>query len=167
MNFKVIIEPVLLQLADALSEVSDNIYKEKSILLNGSTIGGHTRHVIEIFQCLLQGYETGVVNYEQRKRDMQIETNKDFAVALLQDISSKIELPNKSLLLQGFYSNEDDSENCSMQTNFFRELVYNLEHCIHHMALIRVGIKEFSSTVLPDNFGVAPSTIQYRQLCAQ
>jgi hypothetical protein len=167
MNFKIIIEPVLLQLADAIEKVADKTYKEKSSLLNGSTIGGHTRHVIEIFQCLLQGYETGVVNYEHRKRDMLIETNKDFAVALLQEISTKIAMPNKSLKLEGFYSNEADSENCSMQTNFFRELVYNLEHCIHHMALIRVGIQEFSAVVLPDNFGVAPSTIQYKQLCAQ
>jgi hypothetical protein len=167
MNFKIIIEPVLLQLASAIEEVSENAYKQKSTLLNGSTIGGHTRHVIEIFQCLLQGYEIGIVNYEHRKRDMLIETNKDFAVALLQEISSKIALTNKSLRLEGFYSNEADCENCSIQTNFFRELVYNLEHCIHHMALIRVGIQEFSAIVLPANFGVAPSTIQYQQLCVQ
>jgi hypothetical protein len=167
MNFKVIIEPVLLQLAEAIEQVADKTYKEKSSLLNGSTIGGHTRHVVEIFQCLLQGYETGIINYENRKRDLLIETNKNFAVSLLQEISTKIALPNKALLLHGFYSTDDAIETCSMQTNFFRELVYNLEHCIHHMALIRVGIQEFSAAVLPDNFGVAPSTIQYKQLCAQ
>jgi hypothetical protein len=167
MNFKIIIEPVLLQLASAIEEVPENAYKQKSTLLNGSTIGGHTRHVIEIFQCLLQGYEAGVINYEHRKRDMLIETNKDFAIALLKEISTKIALPNKALLLQGFYSTDDAAETSSMQTNFFRELVYNLEHCIHHMALIRVGVQEFSAAVLPSNFGVAPSTIQYKQLCAQ
>lgn len=167
MQFKIIIEPVLLQLANAVTEISESVYIQKSKLLNGSTIGGHTRHVIEIFQCLLKGYETGIVNYENRKRDMHIECSKHYAVALLQELSVKIELPNKKLILQGFYSNEADVETSSMQTNFFRELVYNLEHCIHHMALIRVGIQEFSAIELPDNFGVAPSTIQYKKQCAQ
>ncbi len=167
MNFKVILEPVLLQLINAISNVSDKEYSQKSLHLNGSTIGGHTRHVIEIFQCLLQGYEMGIVNYEHRKRDSVIETNKNYALALLHDVIAKIEMPNKNLLLEGFYSNENDMNTNSMQTNFFRELVYNLEHCIHHMALIRVGVQEFCELKLPNDFGVAPSTLQYRSLCAQ
>jgi hypothetical protein len=57
MEFKIIIEPILLQLAHALNEISENSYRQKSILLNGSSIGAHTRHVIELFQCLLNGYE--------------------------------------------------------------------------------------------------------------
>lgn len=167
MQFKIIIEPVLHQLVNAIAEISEETYLQKSTLLNGSTIGGHTRHVIEIFQCLMQGYNTGIINYEHRQRDRVIETNKDYAITLLKDISTKMELPNKKLLLQGFYSSEIDIETSSMQTNFYRELVYNLEHCIHHMALIRVGIQEFSALELPVEFGVAPSTIQYKQLCAQ
>lgn len=167
MQFKIIIEPVLLQLASAISEIPEYVFTQKSNLLNGSTIGGHTRHVIEIFQCLLEGYETGIVNYEHRKRNMQIETNKNYAVLLLQEIATTLELPNKKLILQGFYSNDVDVETNMMQTNFFRELVYNLEHCIHHMALIRVGVQEFCTINLPADFGVAPSTIQYKNQCAQ
>ena len=167
MRFKLIIEPVLTQLADALTNVSEEAYKQKSRLLNGSTIGGHTRHVIELFQCLLQGYDSGIVNYEHRKRDLIIETNKNYASDLLLEIANKIDLPNAKLLLEGFYNDESDNEICSVQTNYFRELIYNLEHCIHHMALIRVGINELCDFTLPTNFGVAPSTMQYKKLCAQ
>ena len=55
----------------------------------------------------------------------------------------------------------------SIASNYYREIAYNLEHTIHHMALIRVGINEVSSVVLPDEFGVAYSTIKFRQQCAQ
>ncbi len=166
MNFKNIISPVLNQLSESISLLSDNEYTQKSLLLNGTTIGGHTRHVIELFQCLINGYGSGVLNYEHRKRDIKIESDKTFACELLCNIADAVQLPNKALHLQGFYS-EKESEECSVTTNFYRELIYNLEHSIHHMALIRVAINEVSNITLPENFGVAAATMQYKNLCAQ
>jgi hypothetical protein len=166
MKFKNILAPVLNQLADTLFHLSDDAYKQKSILLNGSSVGGHTRHVIELFTCLLNGYDAGVVNYEKRNRDLAIETNKTFASNLLIHIANNIEQENKTMTLQGFFG-ENESEQYSLETNYFREIIYNLEHTIHHMALIRVGINELSNIELPQNFGVASSTTQYKKLCAQ
>jgi hypothetical protein len=40
--------------------------------------------------------------------------------------------------------------------------VYNVEHAIHHMALIKVGLKEVCPAVkIPADFGVAVSTVKY------
>ncbi len=158
------IEPVLLQLANTIQQLTDEQYKQKSTLLNGSTIGEHTRHVIELFQCLINGYEIGVVNYELRKRDIQLESDKLFASIILQTIAQNILLKNKMMQLEGFFS---EDETAIIETNFNRELIYNLEHCIHHKALIRVAINEVSNLTLPENFGVASATIQYKKLCVQ
>ena len=118
------------------------------------------------FLCLENGYETGIVNYEKRKRDYKIETDKDFAIQLLKDIYHRLEKPNKDLVME-----TEDYENTSgtilISSNYYREIAYNLEHTIHHMALIRVGINEVSSVVLPDEFGVAYSTIKFRKECVQ
>jgi hypothetical protein len=44
-----------------------------------------------------------------------------------------------------------------------RELVYNIEHVVHHMALVKIGLKELLPDLdLPDDFGVAVSTIRYQ-----
>jgi len=52
-------------------------------------------------------------------------------------------------------------------SNYNREVLYNLEHCIHHQALIRVALISTKEVVISEDFGVAPSTMQYRQQCAQ
>ncbi len=166
MQLKNIIEPVLLQLSETLSLLTNEQYCQKSLLLNGSSIGGHTRHIIELFQCLIDGYDTNEVNYELRKRDLIIETNKIVASEMLSQITDGLGLSNKQITLQGFFG-ESEMENFTINTNYYRELIYNLEHTIHHMALIRVAINEVSNITLPENFGVASSTTQYRKACAQ
>lgn len=160
------IEPVLLQLNAVLQQLSDAEYTTPSSLLNNSSVGAHTRHIIELFQSLLNGYNTGTVNYDNRKRDKKIETDRLFAAGLLTTIANEMDKPNKSLALTGLFAAQDNDE-LIINTNFYREALYNLEHTIHHMALIRVAINEVSSIKLAENFGVAASTIQYKKTCVQ
>ena len=166
MQFKNLIQPVLSQLSVTLLQLTDEQYSKRCNQLNGSTIGGHTRHIIELFQCLLNGYDAGIVNYEKRKRDTLIETNKQLAGDLLYQIGNISNLPNKQMNLQCTLG-DNNTELENIETNFYREMMYNLEHTIHHMALIRVGINEVSKINVPVNFGVAASTIQYNKVCVQ
>ena len=48
-----------------------------------------------------------------------------------------------------------------VRTTYFREIVYNTEHAIHHLALIRVALREMKLDIVGDEFGMAYSTIKY------
>jgi hypothetical protein len=154
------------QLADTLNQLSHQQYSQPCGTLFKNTIGQHVRHIIELFQCLDKGYVAGVVNYEHRKRDVDIETNKDLAAKLLKEIHAGLSKPDKPLILEAMYD-DLNNEPITISTNYNREIAYNLEHTIHHMALIRVGINEVSNVTLPEHFGVASSTVKHRQQCAQ
>ena len=160
------IQHVFVQLSETLNQLSNEEYMQPGRILLNATIGQHVRHIIELFQCLEKGYDEGIVNYEKRKRDYQIETNKELASALLKEIYQDIEKENKEIVLEA-EDYCDAMQTVSIPSNYYRELAYNLEHAIHHMALIRVGINEVSSIDLPDEFGVAYSTVKYRKQCAQ
>lgn len=160
------IQNIFVQLSESLKLLKPAEYTCPSRILFNATIGQHTRHIIELFLELEKGYASGAVNYESRKRDYDIETNKELACSLLQKIYATIDKPDKYLLLEANYD-EDSNDVLTIQTNYYREVVYNLEHTVHHMALIRVGINEVSAIQLPNDFGVASSTIKYRKLCAQ
>ncbi|NNV57582.1 DinB family protein [Limnovirga soli] len=166
MHIQTAIYSVFEQLKEALEQVTPEEYHARCKALSNATIGQHTRHIIELFMELHKGYETGTVNYENRKRDIAIETDKILAIALLADISKNIEKADKALVLHSNYSIESEYA-ITVHTNYYRELIYNLEHTVHHMALIRVAINTLTNLTLPEGFGVATSTIKYRKQCAQ
>ncbi|MGZ5190509.1 MAG: hypothetical protein ACXWCZ_05780 [Flavisolibacter sp.] len=166
MRLQQAVNNVFVQLADTLHQLSKEEYIKPCNTLFNNTIGQHVRHIIELFQCLENGYDVNMVNYERRPRDLAIETDKDFAEELLQEIFKKLSRPNKELVLEACYD-EHTTQPITITTNYYREIAYNLEHTIHHMALIRVGITEVSGIQLSDDFGVASSTVKYRKQCAQ
>lgn len=151
------------ELSGLLSQLSDDDYCCPCHDLSNATIGEHTRHIIEMFQCLENQYESGIVNYDNRKRDYLIQTNTAFAKECIATILNQVDKENKELQLQQIV----DGEELLIESNYQRELLYNLEHCIHHQALIKVAIIQSNSVAIDENFGVARSTIEYRKQCAQ
>lgn len=150
------------QLEDSLLRLSNEQYSQKIDTLSGASIGQHVRHVVEMFVCLQDGLTSGIVNYENRKRDIIIETSKETAIDIMNTINSSLLNENESLILEAGFD-ENDVELNKIPTNYFREIAYNLEHAIHHMALIKIGINEISEIKLPNGYGVASSTIKYRK----
>ena len=166
MQLQQAVNNVFVQLAGTLDQLTQQEYVQPCSTLFNNTIGQHVRHIIELFQCLETGYDAGMVNYEKRRRDLLIETDKDFATRLLQEIFTNLSRTNKELVLEAMYD-EHATEPITISTNYYREIAYNLEHTIHHMAMIRVGVNEVSAITLPEDFGVASSTVKYRKQCAQ
>lgn len=151
------------ELIELLNQLSEQEYSKSCFELSNSSIGAHTRHIIEMFQCLNRNYDSGIVNYDKRERSALIETNTGYAVQMILDIKNSISRDNRNLELQQMI----DGKAVSIQSNYYRELLYNLEHCIHHQALIKVAILKCENVAVDENFGVASSTIEYRKQCAQ
>ena len=157
------IQYTLKEWSDLLAQLSKEDYTSPCYGLSNATIAEHTRHIIEMFQCLENQFENGIINYDMRKRDYQIQTDANFAIESINTILNQLNKSNKNLQLQQIV----DGEELLIDSNYNRELLYNLEHCIHHQALIKVAIIQMDHIQIDDNFGVARSTIEYKKQCAQ
>jgi hypothetical protein len=166
MDIKYAVVELMEQLQRVLERLSDQQYTMPVGLLSGATIGQHVRHVVEFFVELNKGYESGEINYDRRKRDHAIESNRLVAIRQLVNIGYGVTRPEKELSLVTHLISGAE-EPIVVPTNYSRELIYNVEHTIHHMALLRIAITAVSSLHLPDGFGVAASTIKNRAACAQ
>ena len=155
----------LKSLHNLLQNLDELHFRMESPLLGNASIGQHVRHTIELAQALLTGYQIGEVNYDKRKRDIQIETDTLLAQSILTDIICEINLSDKELQL--ILTDNNTGNETKIATNYFRELAYNTEHTIHHMALIKVALREMQLEIVDEQFGVAPSTLKHRQIINQ
>lgn len=161
-------DTILDQLQDVVTQISANDFAKPSVALSNATVGQHLRHTLEFFLCLENGFRNGVINYDNRAHDKLIETDKYIALNAIRKVREFVvsTIIDVSLRLEVGYDRH--TEDCvTIQTNYFRELTYNIEHAVHHMALIKIGIREVAGYVqLPRDFGIAVSTLRHKDAVA-
>lgn len=153
------------QLCNVIVQLSDDQFTKPLPILSGSSIGQHVRHSLEFFICLIDAKSSGKINYDNRKHDQFIEQEVALARSIIGSIKEFLnkEAIDVPLQMEACYE-LNATDIVTVNSSFNRELAYNIEHTIHHMALIKIGIKEaFSQVVLPEYFGVASSTVRYQK----
>ncbi|MEM9478127.1 MAG: DinB family protein [Verrucomicrobiota bacterium] len=155
----------LQQGADLLESMDDELYTRQCDSALSSAIGGHIRHNIEHYQSLLDGCGQGRIDYDARERNPLIETSSSMAVKEMKEIISRLEdLEDVSAGLtvkMDTGSVDAGAKDCWSGSTVLRELQFLLSHSIHHYALIAT-ICHANGFAVPDGFGVAPSTLRYR-----
>lgn len=152
---------VVEQIIAAIDKVDGLEYTQKLSVLHENSLGQHFRHILEFYLCLLEASATGIVNYDNRKRDLNIENDKSYAELVAKTILEK--LKNLDITTNIGLETCLGSDTSIIPSNFSRELVYLSEHTIHHFALIKIGMTTaFPHIGIEQNFGVAQSTIEFQ-----
>ena len=155
----------LLQLKEMLQLISTEQYTRKSESLSGATVGQHIRHILEFYLLLVSGSFSGTISYDKRQRDRRIEESPQFAIETIDRLLPGIDTLEEQLMVkfEGDFTT-DGAANRSIQSSVGRELAYSIEHSIHHQAIIKAGLIELGlKNLVNDKFGVAYSTIRYRE----
>ena len=153
----------LFELKSILNQVKDSDYSKALVVLENGTLGRHVRHILEFYECLFMSCADDAVCYDDRKRNILLEENIRFASDYVDQIIDKIEKVNinKRLLLKSKYDNAE----ILMESSLFREIMYNIEHTVHHLAIIRIAVSsELTYIDLSATFGYADSTVQFLKL---
>ncbi len=166
MNLIHVIDDVFHQIRFYLSRLEQEKYQRPLEIFSGSSIGQHTRHIIEFFQCLLAQIDSGTLNYDLRQRNRKLEQSPEYAMAEIVLILDRLRYLNQLPMIQlvSSYGAADEQEPLVVDTSLERELLYNIEHAIHHLAMIKIGLKIVAPDMkLLNSFGVANATLAFQQ----
>ena len=151
----------LQQVIELIKIASDTNY-HKTPPTGGSTIGRHVRHILDHFDALKTGLAKGKIDYDQRHRDSVIETDTRLAAAHTKSIIdwlSKYAKTDQAVNMKTEIS-AVLQEPQTVPSSLKRELIYLMNHTIHHSAYVALLLKSFGEDV-DETIGLAPATQIY------
>jgi hypothetical protein len=155
---------VLQQGRSLLLSVEDEVFARRDSEPLGSSIGAHYRHVLDHFFCLLEGIDSGRINYDERQRSPELESSAAAALLATEQLVDRFRgLKADTLELDctvRYSVGYGAAESLSVSSNVAREVMFCVGHAIHHYAILKM-LCASRSVALPYEFGVAPSTLKY------
>jgi len=154
---------ILNQVKALIVQLKDDDYSRQLALLSSNTIARHVRHVLEMYDEMFSGIASGLIDYDARKRNLLIEHNREYTLQYITEMAEKLGDIDTDKPLGLCVCYDTNATKMMVNTSINRELAYNIEHAIHHMAIIQISVKHsFSYITLPHGFGVAFSTLAYQ-----
>ena len=156
-------------IVDALSQFKDllELCNEKQYIqtneFGSSSIGKHVRHVLDHCHVFVKSYESALLDYNERRRNTEVEKNielaKEEVLYFIQWFSEK-EITQDELDIKTEVS-FSETNNVLMKSNYQRELIYIINHTVHHAAYASLVLKTLGISAIPEKIGLASSTASY------
>ncbi len=160
MQAKAALLHIIHQMNDLLDQLEPHEYRRPLQEYDGSTLGQHFRHILEFFICLERGLKKGIVDYASRERNLLYEDSPGVAKAALETFAETLERlePEQNLVFLAEFGHQ---ERPAYPSTLGRELVFVFDHAIHHLAIIKIGLRcQFPDIHTDRHLGVSPSTIK-------
>jgi len=152
---------LLKETIELINTLTVDMYTHKSMLFNADTPGAHVRHVIEHYELFLEGISKGLINYDLRKRNLQLSSHPKMAIDKINELIFKINALTRHDFDRLIDIKMDTGSVCeAVKTSIARELQFLWSHHVHHNAIIKM-ILESSGEPVAKDFGVAASTKKY------
>jgi hypothetical protein len=148
-----------------LGGLDDTAYATTPRGLAPHRAGAHLRHILEFYQCFLDGLESSHIDYDARRRDDTIEYSRDAASAAIRAIIRALETSRDLYQERIIWVRMEDCDSNTahegfMESSISRELQVLSSHTVHHFALIAITLR-MHGVEIDSDFGMAPSTLRY------
>ncbi|HHL42770.1 MAG TPA: DinB family protein [Hellea balneolensis] len=142
-----------------LKSLNEDQYCDTSVEPYHSSIGGHIRHVLDIYHCIFDGLESGVIDLTARERNACVECNITDGLAYFTTIKAKIDrlVP---VDLEKIVRVRDDLGMGMEEHNYTlaAALIQAHSHATHHFASIGYILSHLGLEIPTSGFGFNPTT---------
>ena len=142
-----------------LNSISDTQYSDTSIEPYHSSIGGHMRHILDVFDCIFCGLASKQVDLAARKRNELAEQRTTFGLAYFEETLQQLNNLN-GIDFNQMIEVSDDLGLGKVTTKYTlaAALIQAHSHAIHHFASIGYIISKLGIELPDADFGYNPTT---------
>ncbi|PQJ78001.1 DinB family protein [Polaribacter porphyrae] len=142
-----------------LNTIADKEYSDVTIPPYFSSIGCHTRHILDMFSCVFKGLENGNIDFTNRERNECVELKCKEGIAYFESILDKLrELSSDDLTSQILITDDLGLGKETATTTLGAILMQTNSHTIHHYASIGYIIQQLDIELPNADFGFNPTT---------
>jgi hypothetical protein len=141
-----------------LGELSNEQLCDAAVSPYYSSAGSHIRHIIDFYDCILQGIPSGNIDLASRKRDERMANNCEFAINSIDNLIQELE--GLSVKLDMVITVQDDLGQgvIKMPQTVAGLLAQANSHTIHHYAIISYILDGLNIRLQDSFFGYNPTT---------
>ena len=142
-----------------LHAITNDQYIDSSVEPYHSSIGGHMRHILDIFDCIFDGLETAQIDLTARKRNVLVEQDIDQGLAYFKKIISELQFTDEADL-DKIVAVTDDLGLGKVTSTYTlgAVLIQAHSHVIHHFASLGYIISQLGIKLPDADFGYNPTT---------
>lgn len=142
-----------------LESISDESYSDNSIAPYYSSIGGHMRHILDVFDCIFRGLKSSHVNLIDRKRNELAENYTQHGITYFEQVLKELESLGE-VDFNSIVSVTDDLGMGPVTANYTISglLIQAHSHAIHHFASVGYVISQLGIELPDSDFGFNPTT---------
>jgi len=153
------IEKNLMRGVKLLNAINDQQYSDQSVAPYYSSIGGHMRHILDIFDCIFEGLPNKKIDLAARKRNELVEHFTLHGLLYFETILNQLrnfEFRNFNEIVEV----RDDLGMGEVVVNYTLAsvLIQAHSHAIHHFASIGFIISQLGIELPDEDFGYNPTT---------
>jgi uncharacterized damage-inducible protein DinB len=159
----------LLSTCDVLNKLTNKDYIQPIKALSGATIGQHVSHIIEYYQCYIDGMRENCIDYDSREYCSKLETDRLYSIKKINTLclEMKAKVTTQKGIIVRYNTSKEKHHSSELVSNSLRELLFCLEHSIHHQAMIKIALSEVNKlNIIKDDFGLSLSTVRYKMSLA-
>jgi hypothetical protein len=125
-----------------------------------AAIGVHLRHCVDHVECLLQGLDAGLVDYDDRERDAVLEQDSELMRRRLAELDRALRTIDPAGFGRQLHVRQSAALGVApvtVESNLERELLFLSGHTIHHLAIMTLLVRAHGIG-LPTGLDIAFST---------
>src|SRR5687768_11953468 len=130
----------LRQVAALVLILDDRVFRQGTD--DTSPVGTHVRHILDFYTCLFRDLSCGCINYQDRPREHDVESDRQAAVSTMQAVEAELIRLRRARPTTPLQVVIDPSPFDSSNSTISRELQFLFSHTIHHFATIAVLLRQ-------------------------